>query len=373
MKTDKLYGIEALRGIAALAVAISHNRGLFGQVDPGSFMDRITANAIFGVELFFIISGFIISYSTKNLAKTSLRNTASFLVKRFFRIYPVYAIVLSVYVFLFYHNIYTGVSWGGVFSINNIIKSFLLIPLDGSTLPPYYGWGTLIVSWSLGYEIYFYFIFAISMSLSIKYRVLITSCFLVAVSTIISLYFNHSVVIDAQSFNIAKTGVFSHIGFIGNPIVYDFILGMIISETMPLLRHKRMNNAIINSLCVFILGMMFVFWLNGVSEGHGLTRSAYIAFLIVLCVIILENNKVISFNKSLVALGGISYSLYLIHVPVIQFIEFYGSSIGVSTEHRSFAIYISSLIISISLSYLIYNVIEKPFINIGHSIAKRIS
>ncbi|MCZ5268065.1 acyltransferase family protein [Escherichia coli] len=82
------------------------------------------------------------------------------------------------------------------------------------------------------------------------------------------------------------------------------------------------------------------FWLNGVSEGHGLTRSAYIAFLIVLCVIILENNKVISFNKSLVALGGISYSLYLIHVPVIQFIEFYGSSIGVSTEHRSFAIYI---------------------------------
>ncbi|EIJ9446505.1 acyltransferase, partial [Escherichia coli] len=233
--------------------------------------------------------------------------------------------------------------------------------------------GTLIVSWSLGYEIYFYFIFAISMSLSIKYRVLITSCFLVAVSTIISLYFNHSVVIDAQSFNIAKTGVFSHIGFIGNPIVYDFILGMIISETMPLLRHKRMNNAIINSLCVFILGMMFVFWLNGVSEGHGLTRSAYIAFLIVLCVIILENNKVISFNKSLVALGGISYSLYLIHVPVIQFIEFYGSSIGVSTEHRSFAIYISSLIISISLSYLIYNVIEKPFINIGHSIAKRIS
>ncbi|EDN2146208.1 acyltransferase [Salmonella enterica] len=373
MKTKKLYGIESLRGIAALAVAIGHNRGLFGQVDQWSFMDRITANAIFGVELFFIISGFIISYSTKNITNTSLNNTLSFLIKRFFRIYPVYAIILSVYIFLFYHNVYTGASWSGVFSLNNIIKSFLLIPLDGSIQPPYYGWGTLIVSWSLGYEIYFYFIFAISMSISIKHRVLITSCFLIAVSTILSFYFNHSVVIDAQSFNVSKTGLFSHIGFIGNPIVYDFILGMIISEALPLLRHKRMNNVIINSLCVFILGMMFVFWLNGVSEGHGLTRSAYIAFLIVISVIILESNKVISFNKSLVALGSISYSLYLVHVPVIQFIEFYGSSIGVSTEHRSLAIYISSITISITLSYLIYNVIEKPFIKIGHSIAKRIS
>lgn len=130
IKNEKLYGIEALRGIAALVVAIGHNRGMFGQIELGSFMDRLTANAIFGVEIFFIISGFIISYSTRNINSPSLRNTASFLVKRIFRIYPVYFVILAVYVALFYRNIYTGVAEDGTLSTVNIIKSFFLIPLD---------------------------------------------------------------------------------------------------------------------------------------------------------------------------------------------------------------------------------------------------
>lgn len=373
MKTEKLNGIEALRGIAALIVALGHNRGLFGQVEPGSFMERLTANAIFGVEIFFIISGFIICYSTKRITSPSLKNTASFLIKRFFRIYPVYLFILTIYVILFYKNLYTGIPEGGSLSLTSILKSIFLIPLDWNVLPPYYGWGTIIVSWSLGYEIYFYIVFAISMSISIKYRALLTSAILITVSAVISLYYSNTIIIDAQRYYFQGGVLLSHFGFVGNPIVFDFILGMIIAQALPLLSKVNVNNDIINGLAIVLLAFSFVFWLNGVSEGHGITKSAYIAFTIVICVIVLERNSIIKFSKILISLGTVSYSLYLIHVPMIKFIELYGHVIGLSTNTRSLSLYISSIILSIGLSYTIYNVIEKPFIKLGSKLAKRIS
>ncbi len=373
MKTEKLNGIEALRGIAALVVALGHNRGLFGQVDPGSFMDRITANAIFGVEVFFIISGFIICYSTRNIKAPSLRNTSAFLIKRFFRIYPVYFVILSIYVLLFYKNLYTGIHAGGELTIHNIIKSIFLIPLDWNSLPPYYGWGTIIVSWSLGYELYFYFVFAISMTISIKYRAIISSLILIAVSISLSLALSDNIIIDAQKYYFQGGFLLSHFGFIGNPIVFDFILGMLISHITPYIDRLNINNDIVNSFAIAFLGLSFVFWLNGMSEGHGITRSAYIAFTIVICVITLEKHSIIKFSNALTSLGAISYSLYLIHVPVIKFIELYGQLIGLNTNVRSLALYISSITISICLAYIIYNAIEKPFINTGAKLARRIS
>ncbi|ESM14428.1 hypothetical protein L414_02574 [Enterobacter hormaechei subsp. hoffmannii UCICRE 3] len=336
-------------------------------------MDRLTANAIFGVEIFFIISGFIISYSTRNIKSPSLRNTASFLVKRIFRIYPVYFVILAVYVALFYRNIYTGIPEGGALSTVNIIKSFFLIPLDWNSLPPYYGWGAIIVSWSLAYEMYFYIVFALSMSISIKYRALIASIVLVSVSVLLPVIFNGNFTIDAQRYYFNGGYLLSHFGFIGNPIVFDFILGMIIAQALPLINKVKINNGIINSIAIALLGFSFVFWLNGISEGHGLTKSAYIAFTIVSCVIILERNSVFVFNKMLISLGTISYSLYLIHVPVIKYIELYGQTIGLNTDIRSLPLYLSSLTISVCLSYVIFNVIEKPFINAGARIAKKIS
>ncbi|WP_407057366.1 acyltransferase family protein, partial [Enterobacter hormaechei] len=71
--------------------------------------------------------------------------------------------------------------------------------------------------------------------------------------------------------------------------------------------------------------------------------------------------------------GTISYSLYLIHVPVIKYIELYGQTLGLNTDIRSLPLYLSSLTISVCLSYVIFNVIEKPFINAGARIAKKIS
>lgn len=356
-----------------MTVALGHNRSLLDRIVPGSLMDRLTANAIFGVEVFFIISGFIICHSTKSIVSASFHNAAAFLVKRILRIYPVYFVILALYVLIFYKNLYTGVPEGGSLSTNSIIRSIFLIPLDWNSSPPYYGWGTIIASWTLGYEMYFYLIFAMSMTISIKYRAVISSITMITVSIALSLAFNNNIIIDAQRYYFQGGVLISHFGFIGNPIVYDFILGMVIAQLVPLFNKYNLNNGVINSFAIALLGFCFVFWFNGVSEGHGLTRSAYIAFTIVICVIILEKNSILKFGNILISLGTISYSFYLIHVPVKKFIELYGQSIGLDINSRSAPLYISSIIISICLSYVIFNVIEKPFINAGSKLAKKIS
>ena len=64
--------IQALRGITALFVALEHVRFL----NCGAF----------GVDIFFVISGFMVMFSTHD-------NTKHFLCKRFIRIYPLYALV----------------------------------------------------------------------------------------------------------------------------------------------------------------------------------------------------------------------------------------------------------------------------------------
>lgn len=81
-------GIELLRGLAALLVVVAHYRGFAGvDVWPAAF-------SFTGVDLFFVISGFVFA---PYLAGKSLRWDA-FLVRRFFRIYPLYLVALLLYV-----------------------------------------------------------------------------------------------------------------------------------------------------------------------------------------------------------------------------------------------------------------------------------
>ncbi|EAU0853159.1 acyltransferase, partial [Salmonella enterica] len=56
---------------------------MYDNIVAGSFIDYITSNAIFGVEVFFVISGFIISHSTQSIKFSSFAESLSFLIKRF--------------------------------------------------------------------------------------------------------------------------------------------------------------------------------------------------------------------------------------------------------------------------------------------------
>lgn len=84
---QKIYFIEVLRGIAPLLVVGYHAAGPLVNAYasfPMLGLD-IFRNGNIGVDIFFMISGFIICYATQ---KVETRPLLSFVIRRFFRIYP---------------------------------------------------------------------------------------------------------------------------------------------------------------------------------------------------------------------------------------------------------------------------------------------
>src|SRR5690625_5435152 len=94
-----VLSVHYLRGLAALLVVCFHYRYYLNEsfpvVDIG---DILFSNGAYGVDLFFIISGFIICYSTERIEKFP---ALSFAMKRFFRIYPLLFVSLILFILFF--------------------------------------------------------------------------------------------------------------------------------------------------------------------------------------------------------------------------------------------------------------------------------
>lgn len=140
-KSAFLPGIQYLRGFAALYVVVYHLNG--------DFDFPLLAYGYLGVQLFFVISGFIITYvhgQDRGVAKLK-----KFFVRRFTRIYPAYWVALLPVLVLFLVIPGIGLDWHR--APLNIIQNFLLIQNPERSI--------LGVAWSLVYEIMFYAIFGL--------------------------------------------------------------------------------------------------------------------------------------------------------------------------------------------------------------------
>lgn len=110
--------------------------------------------ATFGVQLFFVISGFVMVYATEPLFGTR-RGPFVFLERRIVRIVPLYWVVTTFYLAL--TLVFAKFDKG--YPASFVVASYLFIPLarpDG-TIEPLVGQG-----WSLNYEMLFYAVFALT-------------------------------------------------------------------------------------------------------------------------------------------------------------------------------------------------------------------
>lgn len=169
-----LWSITLLRGLAALWVALSHGDGLWWRQVPGLFFGhapeffssepllRIVSGLLFGmgflgVPLFFVISGFCIHLP--QAGKSDPLNLRSFAVRRFFRIYPLYIVVVIVAFVLF--TISDG--WGStrILSVPNALGHLVFWHYaDGGVCA---GMGITPLMWTLAIEVHFYVLYALTL------------------------------------------------------------------------------------------------------------------------------------------------------------------------------------------------------------------
>ncbi|WP_313081992.1 acyltransferase [Atlantibacter sp.] len=345
MNSSELRGLQALRGLAALSVMLFHFRWNLNDVYPG-VGDRLFGWGATGVDLFFLISGFVITLTMQRIP-TGMSGTLHFLQRRILRIFPAYYIILLLTFLL-----------SGAMSIfhypdklANLISAMLFQPLYSDHAPFYVDDGGMYgIRWTLNYELYFYLIIGLSIFTPGRW-VAITLYFLLTLF-LLPVMSGYGFTLSPQGYPFASPWL----GLITNPMIFLFLEGMILGLLYPLLKKmpaKLMAAAFIGSVILAI-----VMFKNNQLTGHGVTSSGLIYALMLLCIIGAEKAIGKYVPRSLVWLGNISFSLYLIHTLMNTGIGKRFESIGIESGVTRFAL---SVVLSLALAWLSWRYVEQPF------------
>jgi exopolysaccharide production protein ExoZ len=157
-QTRRLGNIQALRGIAVLAVVLTHLLSVERKYAGDRLLGDVFNIGLSGVDLFFAISGFVMVYVAWRNAE-GWRSSLSFLFARIGRIYPLYWLV-SLMVLVVW-QIRPDMVFASSTQVS-LIRSFALFP---DHYPP-----LLAVGWTLIHEMYFYLIFAGLVFMPMRFR-----------------------------------------------------------------------------------------------------------------------------------------------------------------------------------------------------------
>lgn len=271
-----LNQIQWLRGLAALLVVFTH---LLGKAYSTGMSSVSFAKGGVGVDLFFVISGFIMVYVCDGKTQT----TKKFLANRALRILPLhYVILIPIFcLYLLKPELVNSTSKGTL-----IIESFLLIPNKSE------GYEYLNpVIWTLCYEVMFYLIFSVFLGFK---DILKTS-----ISTIIA-------ILLLTIFGLIYTGENTIIKAVTNSISLEFCYG-ILSYYIFKKKLIKINPYILISFGFTLLISML---------DMNITRAFSVgipALLVFHGFLYLENKKI----KPLNLLGTISYEIYISHIATI--------------------------------------------------------
>ena len=349
---SKINSIQVLRGIASLIVAVYHLKYLTKEI-PGlnQILNFFFDNGSAGVSLFFVISGFIMVYITDRKTFTA-KKILQFIIKRFTRVWPTYILITFLSAFLIYR-----------FQIGNqanqILRSIFFIPLADHT-PPFYGYATLSVGWSLNYEIYFYILISISLFFN-KYRWITFFVLITATLIVIPWYTGHLTLDPTKTFNYGN----GYLNMISNPIIWNFVYGVIIGllYTSPFFNQYLSRLFSLFTLVSVIVVVSIWQYLSGFLGGLGPFQWGIGSGLLFLAILFHTGKSTISFPKWLIHLGDISFSIYLLHLPVKLLIETIFYKIGYPAYSEGSAMFFLTISMTIIFSNLSYKYLEIRFSN----------
>jgi peptidoglycan/LPS O-acetylase OafA/YrhL len=329
-KRRNINSLQALRGIAALMVLLFHLTEALYQTASINFLGGFFRFANSGVEIFFVLSGFIISYTAHHLIST--KRVKEYVFKRFIRVYPIYWIAIT---FFIVPAIVFELNSGYVFSFYNLLSTYMLFPEH----PMIYG-----VSWSLSHEVYYYALFAL---LIISRKFIFVYFLIVAV-----------VIFRVLGFVSFEHSALLRLMFSQNVIL--FFMGM----TTFYIFHKNLFSPS-RIVCIAVIAIcVSAFLLFGqnfhehifASMFYGVTTSFLIFFSTNL-----EIGHDVEVPYPFILLGDASYVLYLVHLPALKlFIKTISKFTNGHTAIISLSILCAALIIFASI--FIHKKVEKPLL-----------
>lgn len=345
---NRLANVQALRGIAALLVVFSHLLIIEQKYSPDQFLDTWMSFGQVGVDLFFVISGFIMVHVASNKLRPKNINGKSaleFLFARITRIYPLYWLVSAALLIIWLAR--PDMVFSSLKADPNIVKSFLLYPDTRDPL--------LAVGWTLIHEIGFYLVFALALLLKPKWLL----PFLLLWAGIIGLG--------------QYVGVNTHspiIVLLFSPLTYEFLAGALAGWVFRKWNAKFTLPSLVIGLILWVITFYVL-----ISAGHSMIEShmgrvIHFALPATLTVYGLAGLKT-NMPKCMQTLGDWSYSLYLTHVLSLTLFGRIWHKFAQEDIWDNIPALIILTIISIVVAGLTYKFAEKPMLEAAKSLRRR--
>jgi exopolysaccharide production protein ExoZ len=267
-----------------------------------------------GVDLFFVISGFIMVVSTDRGV-----SPGAFMVNRIVRVVPFYWCATLLIVALSLAHMSFKVE---VINLETVTKSLLFVPYESPTHAREI-WPLLVPGWTLNYEMFFYALFALSLFVWSKWR-------LIGIGTLLA-----SLVAAGYIY-----GPFDGAASVyTDPRLLEFLAGMVIAN-------------------LWLKGVVWHWGIGaaGIVAGFGLLANDNKVALIVGAALVVWGSlskeiRVLDF-KPLFEIGNASYSIYLTHIFTLV-------TIHALLPHGTLSI-LASMCICAMVGYGVYRLIERP-------------
>jgi peptidoglycan/LPS O-acetylase OafA/YrhL len=357
--------LDLLRTLAVATVILMHGYGALRT--PGMPSVGIIANFMnngwVGVDLFFVLSGFLIASSLIRLqAKSQSVNYKDYLLQRALRILPAYYAVLLLVVvgaFPFYEVSNIGLG-GRVFYHVLLLQDYLISNIN-------------VVFWSLGVEEKFYLIAPILVglfALANSPKKFILLCLVLICISPIARYVAY-LQVPERPMSPLMFGRFLRTPFHAclDPLIVGVALAAINAMDIKILKTKAAKLAL---LCLF--GVMIVVlgshnFRSTINLADVIWQPIGIAFLfgaMVYVAVQLQNEKM-PFEWFFRIIARLSFTLYLLHYPLIPL------SKNLSEAHGGSAIvfWIYFLALSMSASLALHYAVEKPFLILKKRVARK--
>lgn len=324
------------RGIAVLLVLAHHIVLMEKKWGAGDkILDDIWAWGQSGVDLFFIISGFVMVSITRNKFQ-NICAARRYIYNRLSRIYPLYwfysLILLGVY--LLWPSLINP-SLGGKI---NFFESFFLLPQN--TMP------LLIVAWTLIYEMFFYMVFALLFLAPEKYlsKILITwgVCILI---------------LNVAWLQPEVSNVISGFTILSSPLCLEFIGGCLIARLIFNGFYEWSKVCLALGIMGLLLSVVY-FNITLLNHLHRFYFCGLPYLAVIYGVIALEVSGSKRYLFFMQKIGDLSYSVYLSHSIVINAIGWLWASLFPSSHS---IIWISLMVFgSLTAGFVSYRCIELP-------------
>lgn len=341
---SQIRSIQVLRAMAALSVAFGHLQSealTMPAAAPHSYAPILLDLTGSGVDLFFVISGFVMVYASQDLFG-SADGGRRFLKRRIARIVPLYWMMTTL--FLVTLIVMPHALSSAAPSAIETLTSYFFIPYahaGSDVIRPVYKLG-----WTLEYEMFFYFVFAASLFLPLRkalYGIAILFACFVALGAVLT----HS------------PGAFA---FWSDPIILEFLMGAVVA--VAFIEGWRFSFG--GTLVLLLAGICGFAVTSALGlNAHGPWRPLLwgLPAVLILTAATLRtegssaSGRMMSF---LVLLGDASYALYLLHPMVIRPLRLIWDRVGLSATVSPWTFIALAIIILMPVSIFVHIWIERP-------------